>query len=88
MSRVVGIAGQSLAIGAEVGVVADSALVTVASNISLVGCTQRSITVNATVGRFDDTHNLDRCVDGRKAMASMLVACGINARGAVVEIGA
>jgi hypothetical protein len=85
---VVSVVRQSLTVGTKVGVVADSALVSVASDVSLVGCAQRPVTVDATVGWLRNTYGSDRCVNGCEPMAGVLLASSSNAGRTIVEVRA
>ena len=80
MCSVVWIGGASLAIGTEIGIVADSALVSVALNICLSTialAAERTITIDAVVaslvavGSRQCNHVVERLVDGDKPVAWM-----------------
>lgn len=79
---------QSFTFGTEISIVAHSTLVSVTSDVALVGCAQRSIAVNTTMCRLGHTKNLDWGVEGCKSMTRMLVVSIRDAGCTVVEIWA
>lgn len=88
---VVDIGWASLAAGTEIGVIADSALVTVAADVQRLGGTQRSITVNTVVERGIGKRTCavdNRLVDGNEAVAWVDELCVWNAGLAVVPVWA
>jgi hypothetical protein len=90
VGAVVLVAWQSLARGAEICVVANSALVSDALDVVLVGlaATQRSIAVDAEVANSDTTRLRNWLVEGREAMAWVDVVNVLVAVVAVVPIRA
>jgi len=92
MGTVVLISGQSLAIGTEIGVVADSALVAVTldpkATLRLAG-TQRAIATDAIVnGRARVMEHRNGFVDGCETVGGVDEMSRLNAFGAVVPVRA
>jgi len=88
MSLVVVVERRSLAIGAEVQVIADSTLVSIAEDVVQVGLAKRSITSNAGMHGLaaELRSNVDRLEDWNELVAWMGLAGGLDADRAVVPI--
>src|SRR5882757_7866018 len=88
MGLIMSVVRQSFTVGAEVGVMADSTLKTITSDIALVRRAERSIAIDTTVGWLESANGLDRDVKRRKAVTGMLHFSGTNTSRAVVKVGA
>lgn len=89
MSLVVIIARHSFAVGAEVGVVANSTLVTITSNVAtILTSAERAIAENPTVMLSNGGNVWERFVERSKAVATMLAGDGLVALGADIIVWA
>ena len=77
---------QSLALGAEVGIVADSAFVTVPNNISTLSRTERAVAANAMVNLTWLVLMHNWLVESNEPVAWMSLVCSDCALGAEVPI--
>jgi len=80
------IVGQSFTVGAEVCIMAHSTFVAITSNMLLVSCAQRTITIDTTMDLLATREILQWDVDRSEAVAWMLLGCSSNAGRAIVKV--
>ena len=88
MSLIVSVVRQSFTVGAEIGVMADSALISVTDDVAFDGCAQRTVAVNATMSVLGGMHKLKRSIEGSEAVTIVFGTSRTDAVRAVIEIRA